>query len=258
MSVCGKCGAFGDLPHTWAEDDCLFSLHDKHRDPHTPARVGRVCRGCISRWSEWISEIVDLYAAVPELIEHGSVPDDTAEHKHAKHQKVSPAPWRMSAFEAHREGAWNWWLDDGEGNYTSPYLTGDAPTWLTLSNWAQAVSDAQGWVYDRSLATVTSNAALITTNLPTLAALPDVDTFDAELAWVRRFLRTASGITDPEPLFRCLNVHCGGNVWKMTTGHPTCDRCARRYTGADYVRGRGNELHDRRRLRAASAGSGRA
>jgi hypothetical protein len=253
---CERCGLPDGQSHVHLDDDCqLPHSHTKRRHPPR-ARVGFCCEGCVERWDETLQEVTDLYAGLASVIPLGSVVDDTAEHKHTK-RDGSPAMFRLDAWAMMR-------------NELNPIVTdsrNDAPrhTWLNglpdvptlLTNWAEAIWDACQWGDDWPV-TVTGAAAAIRANRTVIAAMPDVDTFDAELRWIHQALRRVHGINDPTPLFRCISVDCGGNVWRMDTGAPRCDRCSRRYDRLDIVRARGAGLHERRHLRSERTGNGHA
>lgn len=230
-NLCERCGRFGDLPHGWVEGDCVLP-HKGHSQKLVAGT--HVCQPCLERWAEWLTEITELYATLGTVLAVGSIPDDTARHDH---QKItgSPALMRLGAWALlHPEGLNSHVLgEDGELHHTG--LSGLPDVADVLHNHAQAVFDAQGWTMDAP-DTVTGASAVIRSNLAVLAGTPDVDTFDAELRWVRRALRTAHSISDPLPVFRCITVDCTGQVWRMTAGSPQCDRCRRRYGTLDFVR----------------------
>ena len=230
--VCDRCGAFGEIPHSWTEGDCVLPHRNHSRKLVTGTHV---CEPCVERWETWLTDVTNLYATLPAVIPAGSVPDTTAEHSHTKKAAGSPAPFRLDAWALHHNAVNTQIDEDGSGVMRSTYLTGlpDIPDLLT--NWAEAIWTANEWG-DGWPTTVTGAAAAIRANLTTLAADPDCDTFDAELKWIRRALRQAHGISDPKPLFACISVGCSGNVWQQTAGQPKCDRCARRYGTLDYVR----------------------
>jgi hypothetical protein len=247
-NLCDRCGAFGDMPHAWVEGDCILP-HDNHST--RLASGAHVCVHCIDRHIEWLTEIVELYAGLCEVVLAGSIPDDTAAHSHKK-AAGSPSPLRLAA----------WALIEGVNDHTIDvdYSTGvrvetvrdaylgpnlpDVPAVLT--GWAQAALDEQ---YENATApsTVAGAAAVLQTHATVMARLPDIDTYDAELRWVRRSLRAAHAISDPQPLGRCLTTTCRGLVWRQAEGSPECDRCRRRYAKLDLVRLKAHEKITRER-----------
>lgn len=247
-----RCGAFGDMPHVWVESDCVLP----HKGHSRKLLAGTfVCHGCVDRWTEWLPEIVDLYADLGSVLPLGSIPDDTAEHAHTA-RDGSPAMFRLDAYALLRPREINPIVtDDRQAAPRHTWLTGIPQVPDLLANWAEAIWDALGWG-DGWPTTVSGATAAIRANITVLAGLPDVDTFDAELRWIRRSLHQAHGISDPEPLFACISDQCGGNVWPMLAGSPACDRCGRRYGTLDYVRARGDGLHDKRSLPSLKLGNG--
>lgn len=258
-TVCERCGAFGDLPHEKLPGDCALP-HKKHSRRLIDG--GRICQHCAEQWHEWLTELPDLHATLHQVLYVGSIPDDTAEHAHQK-ATGSPSPIRLNAWALLRNEVEDHIIDvtyTPAGRHEavrSAYLDGHLPDIAAvLSGWEQAVRDDIGWISTAS-GTTTGAVAFLTAHINELAALPDAEDFHTELRWVRTALRTAHGISDPQPLFDCLTIDCGGHVWPMPAGSPRCDRCNRAYGTLDYVRAKGDGLHERpRRIRAASAGAG--
>lgn len=221
--VCSKCGAFGSMPHSWVESDCVLP----HKN-HSPAKIGHCCTWCVDRHKEWLREILDLYATLDQVLEPGSIPDDTAEHGHQKKKPASPAPVRLEAWAM---------LYDADRLYRtgSPADLPDIPAVLTVH--AQALWDDLG--YGQAPTTVSGAASTLTANADTVAGRPWIDEYDADLRWLRKALRTAHGISDPKPLFPCISVDCTGMVWRQGEGEqPKCRRCGRLYGKLDIVRAR--------------------
>lgn len=237
--LCERCGAFGDLPHGWVEGDCILP----HKNHSRKLVAGsQVCQPCVDRWGDWLTEIVDLYATLSDVLLAGSVPDDTAEHKHQRKAPASPSPIRLDAWALlHPEGL-NAWVKGDDGVLHPVGMAGLPDVADVLRNWAQAAFDAHGWTMEAP-DTVSGAAVACRVDLETIAGLPDCDTFDAELRWVRRALRSAHGISNPSPLGACLNVGCGGMVWPDHGASPRCDRCSRRYGTLDLVR---LKVHEKR------------
>lgn len=236
-TVCDKCGAFGDMLHTWLETDCIL----QHRT-HSRANVGHICQRCCDRHRSWLTEIVELYAGLPDVVDPSSIPDDTAEHKHTKKKPASPAPVRLDA--------WVMLADTGRlftavtsplGGMQAAYLGSNLPDIpAVLTGWAQNAIDATG-VTDTAPQTVSGAATVLTTHAETIGYQPWVDEYDAEIRWVRASLRRAHGIRPQKRLGACITVtdgkDCGGSVWPdRDGGKPRCDKCARRYGTLDLVR----------------------
>lgn len=222
-SICSKCGAFGDMPHTWSEQDCVLP----HRN-HSTAKVGFCCTWCVDRLRGWLTEIVELYATLDQVLEPGSIPDDTAEHGHVKKKPASPAPMRLAAWAMLRDAARL--FDHGNRGSDLPDVPG------VVAVHAQNLWYLLGYG-GRTDDTLTSAVATLTANLDTVAGSPWIDEFDADLRWLRKALRDAHGISDPKPIGNCLTVDCPGQVWPdRDDGHPRCDKCRRRYGMHDIVR----------------------
>ena len=234
---CDRCGSPDGQPHTPVDGDCALP-HRYNQRSHPPrARIGHVCTGCVDRHRDWVREITELFATLPEVIAAGSIPDDTAKHKRPKKAPASPSPLRLAAW-----AMWHRQINPKVRDETDPavlldaYLGASLPDVPTvLAAWAQAVYDEQG-ILATAPDTVSGAAAVLTRNAEVLARIPDVDTYDAELRWVRRALRDAHALGPARPLGRCMNVDCPGRVWPNPGAEPKCDRCNRRYGTLDLVR----------------------
>jgi hypothetical protein len=83
--------------------------------------------------------------------------------------------------------------------------------------WAQALYEAT-YAGDPPDYTLAAAAAVLSANADSMARLPVVDEYDAELRWVRSHLRRAHGINNPKPVGRCPSLdgdgnECGGALW---------------------------------------------
>jgi hypothetical protein len=237
-TVCERCGAWGSLDHEWVEGDCVLP-HRYDKKTHPPqAKVGWCCHGCIQRHINTLTQVVDMYAMLGDVLLAGSIPDDTAEHSHVKKQPASPSPLRLEA--------WAMLLDTDRlhaGGTRNPdgTFTGGEPADLpdpaaVLQAWA---NNARG-TFDVPF-TVAGAANALTAHAETIAASPWVDEYDAELRWLHRHLKAASGTFDIAALGDCITVtdgrDCYGQVWPAPDGDkPKCDRCGRRYGTLDLVR----------------------
>lgn len=239
---CERCGAFGDLPHEWIDDDCVLPAHN-YAKAHPPrATIGHVCVRCVDRWRDWLREIPELWVALPQVLEPGSVPDDTASHKRTR-RSASPAPMRLSAWALLHPGLVNTLIHDPQQPGRMVYTgTSGVPDVVTLlANWTEAVFQARGWT-GTPPDTVSGCTVALSAAVEVLACTPDVDEFDADLGWIRRSLRSAHALSEPAPLGRCITVtdgrDCGGQVWpdRGGDGRPQCRRCRRRYGPLDLVR----------------------
>jgi hypothetical protein len=233
--LCEQCGAFGDMPHSWVEGDCVLR-HRLTNERHLPkATAGHICGHCVSRHREQLAEIVELYATLGRVVLAGSVPDNTAEHGHTKKAPASPSPLRLDAWSLiHNDMLNDHILVDGrtEPAYLGAHLP-DIPS--LLASWAQAAYDAQEWT-STAPTTVTGATAALRAAADVIARQEWIDDYDAELGWMWRALRNAHGLTQPQALGRCLTVDCGGQVWPVEDNHPRCGRCGRRYGTLDLVR----------------------
>ena len=226
---CTRCGAAPDAPrHTWVEGDCILG----HKQ-HTRATIGHVCTGCVDRHRDWLREVVELYGTLWQVLEPGSVPDDTAEHGKPRKQPASPAPIRLAA--------WAMLHDRDRLRSTGHYGTDLPDIPAVLTGWAQYVHDEHHWT-TTAPDTVAGAAATLTAQAEFLARTPEIDTYDAELRWMRRHLRAAHGVTQPQPVGRCpsLDGHgteCRGPLWPDRYGRMAvkCGRCGREF-GEAFLR----------------------
>lgn len=271
-TVCAKCGAVAGSDtwgvHEWTEGCCILPEHNYTRAHPPRATVGHCCRGCVERLQDWLTEITDLYATLPDVISLGSVPDDTAQHKHTK-RPASPAPMRLDAWAM---------VHDRERLYRTGHDTDlpDAPA--VVADLAYRVGDDLGIEPGQDLGdSLTAAVVFLTARLEAAAGSAWIDELDAELRWLRKQLRQAHG--NPKSIGRCISIinghDCGGRVWPSKRQHdprPECSRCHRRYDQKDLARltiteareasREGESGTDTRRrgprLRHAASGSARA
>lgn len=237
--ACERCGARRHEQHRWEEGDCLLP----HRR-HVAATIGHLCVGCVDRHRAWLDEIVELYATLPHVVALGSVPDNTADHKRTK-RPASPAQMRLIAWAMINDAGRLFARGERQeaGQPLDPdYLRGIPDPPPVLGSWAQYCIDSQGITMHVEADALSTNATLLKLAADHIAGQPWVDEYDAEVGWIRRTLRNAHGITDPQPLGKCITVtngrDCTGRVWRDpdTSQDPKCDRCARRYKPLDLVR----------------------
>jgi hypothetical protein len=241
---CSKCG-HTDGVHPWTEGDCILP----HHKTHSRATTGHICGWCVDRHKDWLREIVELYATLGRVVAQGSIDEGTIEYQKPRKKPASPALMRLDA--------WAMTQDTGrlfaggekqrDGTHTIGYMNALPDVPAVLATWTEAVIEAVGWT-STAPSTVTGCSALLTTQAEQIGHLPLVDDYDAELGWLRRSLRRAHGITDPQALGKCLTVtdqrECGGRVWPNGSENPKCDRCGRRYGTLDLVRLKVNEKRE--------------
>lgn len=225
--ACQACGLL--TGHAFLETDCLLP-HSYDRERHPPQRrLGFCCQGCITRHAEWLTEIVELYATLPQVIEPSSVTEDTnGEYQKPRKAPASPAPVRLDAWAM---------LHDAERLYATGNYGTDLPdVAAVLSSWAQNVYDALD-ITTTAPDTVTGAAAVLRARATAIAALPLVDEYDAEIRWVRRALRNAHGLPNGlRSVGRCPSLtgegtECGGHLHADANGEMAvwCARCGRRF-----------------------------
>lgn len=231
--LCTRCGSHDR--HTWVEGDCVLP----HRGHSTKLiEGGHVCRGCVDRHRDWLEEIVLLYGTLAEVVLAGSVPDDDAgEYQKPRKAPASPSPLRLAAW-ALLHGKLNDHTVDEDGGEHAAYLGASLPNIpAVLAGWAQAVFDAQGWTATAP-DTVTGAVAALIADRDVMARTPDVDTYDAELRWVYRALRSAHGLSSKgkTPVGRCPSQdgwgkECGGPLWQDKGGAMAvdCGKCGRHF-----------------------------
>jgi hypothetical protein len=230
---CDRCGGL-DGTHVWVDGDCILP----HRTWHVPASAGHVCRWCVDRHKTWLREITDLYATLQHVILPGSVPDNTADHKHVKGAEA-PAPIRLEA--------WALLYDTARLHSTGkPSDLPDIPS--VLCGWAQNLFDDtyQGTTAPSALS---GAAAALYAQAETVARRPWVDEYDADLGWCRDALRRVHGVSDnPRPVGRCPSLNgagipCGGALWPDRSGAMAvqCARCDRQF-GELFLRHLGGML----------------
>jgi hypothetical protein len=223
MSGCGRCGR-DDGTHSWVESDCVLP----HRGHSTRLiEGGLVCIPCVDRQRDWLTEIVELFGTlhlllIPALSSGAASPD--GDYEKPRKAPEAPVPVRLDILAM---------LTDRARLFRTgrPSDLPDVPA--VLEAWAQQLYEA---TYDGEPPTYTLSAAaaVLRANADAMARLPDIDTYDAELRWVRTHLRRAHGISNPKPVGRCptLTVNgaeCGGPLWPDTTIglRVTCGRCDR-------------------------------
>lgn len=228
---CRHCGR-SDGTHEWQDSDCVLPHRNHSRKLVEGAHV---CLHCVERHGEWLTEIVELYATLDRVILAGSVESAPDEYQKPRKRPASPSPLRLDAW-ALLNGQVNDHTIDRDGTVHAAYLGANLPDVpAVLAGWAQTLFDGEGW--GTAPTTVSGAAAVLKANGVRFAANPEIDTFDAELRWVRQALRNAHGVRAPKPFGACMTVDCSGQVWPdKDHGNPRCDRCSRRYGQLDLVR----------------------
>jgi hypothetical protein len=237
---CRRCGRT-DGHHSWVEGDCVLP----HRNHSTRLLDGtQVCVWCVERHRTWLAEILDLYATLGDVLLAGSIPDDTAEHKHVKKSADTPVPIRLAVFAMLRDRArLTAPVRQDDGTYLAAgYLTSALPDIpAVLTSWARNALEDQGMAGASLDSTLSTACKLLDVHAERIAGLPWVDEYDAELGWCRRALQRAHGVkTNPPPLGRCITVtdtrSCTGQVWPVHGALPRCSKCGRRYGKLEIVR----------------------
>lgn len=223
--VCEHCGSTVGK-HSWTEGDCLLP-HRGHARRLIPNTF--VCVWCVTRHHEWLREILDLYATLNEVIEPGSVPEDVAgDHKRPKKPADQPAPVRLAAWAM---------LFDADRLRATGQPTDLPNIPAVLTSWAQNAMDDRGLAGASLNGSAMTAVRILTEHAEFIASRPWIDTYDAELSWLRRALRAAHGIhEDREPVGRCRSltgdgVECGGPLWPDRSGAMAveCGTCHRRF-----------------------------
>jgi hypothetical protein len=225
QKVCDRCGE-KDGTHVYVEGDCVL----RHRNHSTRLVEGTfVCIWCVARHQSWLREILDLYATLDQVLEPGSIPDDTADHKRPKKPAETPSPVRLEAwallFDTARLNAW--------GRHPSDLP--DIPS--VLSGWAQNMCDDRDLAGAALTGTVMTAVRLLTEHADFIVSRPWVDEYDAELGWCRQALRQAHGISEGrQPVGKCPSldgdgVTCDGPLWPDRHGAMavTCGTCKRHF-----------------------------
>ena len=225
---CNRCGRT-DGHHSWVEQDCILP----HRNHSTKLVDGtNVCVWCVERHRVWLAEILDLYATLGEVLLAGSIPDDTAEHQHAKKSADTPVPIRLAVFAL---------AFDRARLFTTGRASDLPDVPGVLTSWARNALEDQGMAGASLDSTLSTACKILGVHAERIAGLPWVDEYDAELGWCRRALQRAHGVqTNPPPLGRCIHVtdtwSCTGQVWPERGALPRCDKCGRRYGKLELVR----------------------
>ncbi|HET6917554.1 MAG TPA: hypothetical protein VFH56_15815 [Acidimicrobiales bacterium] len=243
-NVCEKCGR-SDGQHDYLETDCQLP-HSYGKSQHPPQRrIGFCCQGCVTRHTEWVAEIVELYATLELVIDPADLPDErNGEYEKPRKRPASPSPIRLAAWALmHNRVNAKIRNPDNPHELIDAYLGNHLPDVAgVLAAWAQAVFDARDWT-DTAPDTVAGAGAVLKSHGATLAGLPDVDTYDAELRWVLRALRAAHGISGKRtkvgdcPSLNGHGAECGGPLYPATSGdmEVRCGRCGRRF-GEKFLR----------------------
>lgn len=221
---CETCG-HTDGQHPWQEGDCILPHRGHSRTLLKPTHV---CRACITRHQTQLTECLNLYATLGDVLEPGSIPDDTADHKHTKKAADVPPLVRLEVFAM---------LFDTGRLYTTGRGSDlpDVPAVLTA--WARNTCDDQGLTGASLDSTLSTAVKLLHEHAEYIAGRPWVDEYDAELGWCRQALRRAHGISDGrQPVGRCPSLNgagaeCGGPLWPDPFGAMAvqCGACHRHF-----------------------------
>ena len=189
-----------------------------HREPKTalPGRI--VCPGH-RRWlTETLDDILTTYALLPDFYEPGTAVDDGQQ---VKGKRVDPpAPVRLDVVA----------LLDRRTIATNP---GDiVPVLAILEAWADFVREQRQLQPAHKTTTVTSEVAILITNVDWITAQEWVPELASELRETKSALHAAIGEHAPRPVGKCPIVHpdtgeCGGNLFQDQYGRMsvTCRRC---------------------------------
>jgi hypothetical protein len=224
--ACPRCGR-SDGTHEWVEQDCVLPHHAQH----TRARIGHVCRDCVTRHRHWLNETLTLYAGLQEILYTASNGGGGG----MRHQKLSetPSPLRLEA--------WALLFDTAHMHATdAPYSEELPDIPAVLCSWAGWAYEAAGYGHDGAPSTLSGAVALLVIQAADVARQPWVDEYDTELGWCRSTLLRTYGKSDRRPVGRCPSLdgdgqECGGQLWQAGGVSVRCDRC-RRFFGERFLR----------------------
>lgn len=226
LPPCRVCDAPTGDPHLPMDDDCLLP-HSYGSRRHPPRRQSGIlcCGWCVDRQRAWLREILDLYATLPFVLDPGSVPDETAEHKRPKKAPEAPAPVRLDVLAMISDRARL--RRTGEQSDLP-----DVPA--VLSDFAQRLFDDLYPAGATAPDTASGAAAVLIASAWRLAGLPWLDEYDAELRWMRSRLRLVHGLSEGHrpPVGHCPVMDgdgnkCGGPLWLDRDGlmRVECGKC---------------------------------
>jgi hypothetical protein len=187
-----------------------------------------VCQTHFERIPGYMSEIVDLYALLDELMEPGSQ-GKAAESVTVAVSKEAPVPVRLEAVVLRDERS-------------KPIFMGHrAPgaTIVIVHSWAIVVREERNLMQPETKATVSSETDTLITHWRWIASQPWCDEFISEIMQAHRDLLDA---TNYQP--RRVKVgtcsqqlddgNCGGSMYLSSTGSAMCANCHHEYVVPDF------------------------
>lgn len=207
-----------------APSECLNGCESQQSSPASKVQCepGQLlCPRCAARLDKWLRAIPDVFALLPAVVMHGTVPSDPGT-KHTK-RPDPPAPMRLEVID----------LLDRRSGYGALGI---------LHSWAELVRDQRG---DQrpDVTTVAGEAATIIVNLAWCAGQEFAGDLYGEIRVLARTLDDTVGEYRPKPVGRCEwladgeDETCGGALVMDREGTGVhCLRCGHRHEANDGLR----------------------
>lgn len=161
--------------------ECLNGCENPRSAPHSTDPAQLLCASCRKRLDKWLRAIPDVFALLPAVVMHGTVPSDPGT-KHTR-RPDPPAPMRLEVID----------LLDRRPGYGALGI---------LHSWAELVRDERG---DQrpEVTTVAGEAATIIVNLAWCAGQQFAGDLYQEIRILARTLDDTVGEYRPKPVGRC-------------------------------------------------------
>lgn len=194
---------------------------DGNREP-VLANHGRLCSHCASKLEQWLIEIPDRYALVPQFLLPSADLDASPETKHTK-RPTAPVPVRLAALDLLDTRLGRKW----QGTEPTPDRRGTLGVLLAIANEIREDNGSRR----RATSTVIHEADTIRGQLDWLTRQEWVTDAYEELRILHRELGDATGQHPARPVGTCGRIRpntdqpCGGNIYPTDEGGAKCRRC---------------------------------
>jgi hypothetical protein len=177
---------------TYCENGCTRVVKGEREKVH--AHTGRLCRGCIDKLEDWLIQIPERYAQLPEYLLPSADLDGNPESKATK-RPVAPAPLRLAALDLLDTRRGRKWL----GTEPTDDRRGALGTLLAIANEVRLSrgSEAQADGY------VITEADTIRLGLSQLVGIEGISDIFKEIKALHRDLGAAVGQYPPRSVGKC-------------------------------------------------------
>jgi hypothetical protein len=177
---------------TYCENGCTRVVDGEREQVH--AYVGRLCKSCAEKLEDWLIQIPERYAQLPEYLLPSADLDGNPESKATK-RPVAPAPLRLAALDLLDTRRGRKWL----GTEPTDDRRGALGTLLAIANEVRIGRSSE----PQTDGHVLTEADTIRHGLPQLAAVEGISDIFKEIKALHRDLGAAVGQYPPRSVGKC-------------------------------------------------------